>query len=45
MEKCQRTMRDMLFRTKNNREFVTSKVAASSTSSTPFESPIELNDI
>ena len=45
MEKCQRTMRDMLFRAEDNREIVTSEVAAGSTSSTPFEPLTKLNDI
>ena len=45
MAKHQRTMRDMLFRANDNREIVTSEVAVGSTSSTPFEPPIELNDI
>ena len=41
MVKCQRIVRDMLFRAEGSREIVTSKVAAGSTSSTSFE----LNDI
>ena len=38
-------MRDMLFRTEDNRKIVTSEVAIGSTSSTPSKPPIELNDI
>ena len=45
MAKCQRTMRDMLFRAKGNREIVTSEVAVGSNSSTPSQPPTKLNDI
>ena len=45
MAKCQRIMRNMFFRAEGNRKIVGSKVAISSTSSTPFQPLTKFNHI